>query len=129
VIVSCQLFCLHFSWHPRQVQQEKLPVQHQIQISLRHPCLPALQNGSTLHIVDVWSSHIWSRIRGNANRRDQSHMNTSHEVLDSFRPLRGVIVIRPVLMYYTIKIGYSLFLSDRPRCRSILSIYSRETAS
>jgi hypothetical protein len=27
-------------------------------------------------------SDIWSRIRGNASRRDQSYMNTRYEVLD-----------------------------------------------
>jgi hypothetical protein len=61
--------------------------------------------------VDVWSSDIWSRIGGNVSRRDQSHVNTRHEVLDWFGPSRGVIVIRPVLMYYVIEIGSSLFLS------------------
>jgi hypothetical protein len=37
-------------------------------------------------------------------------VNTRHEVLDWFRPLRGVIVLRPVLMYYAIEIDSSLFL-------------------
>jgi hypothetical protein len=49
-------------------------------------------------------------IRGNASRRDQSHVNTRHEVLDWFKPSRGVIALHPVLMYYAIKIGSSLFL-------------------
>jgi hypothetical protein len=86
-------------------------------------------------------------------------MNTRHEVLDLFRPSRGVIALRPVLMYYaieigSIEIGSSLFLSgsfqvlpgmfsdfsgivqdfsrvssESPRCGSILSIYSRRTGS
>jgi hypothetical protein len=38
-------------------------------------------------------------------------VNTRHEVLNWFRPPRGVIVIRPVLMYYAIEIDSSLFLS------------------
>jgi hypothetical protein len=61
--------------------------------------------------IDVWSSDTWSRIGGNTNQRDQSHVNTRHEVLDWFRPLRGVIVICPVLIYYAIEIDSSLFLS------------------
>jgi hypothetical protein len=32
--------------------------------------------------VDVWSSDIWSMIGGNTSQRDQSHVNTRHEVLD-----------------------------------------------
>jgi hypothetical protein len=66
-----------------------------------------------LHIqcVDIWSSDIWSRIGGNASQRDQSHVNTRHEVLDWFEPSRGVIALHPVLMYYAIKIVSSLFLS------------------
>jgi hypothetical protein len=39
-------------------------------------------------------------------------VNTRHEVLDWFGPLRGVIALRPVLMYYAIEIDSSLFLSD-----------------
>jgi hypothetical protein len=54
------------------------------------------------------------------------------------------IALRPVLMYYAIEIGSSLFLSvsfedlsgmssrffsEYPRCGSILSIYSQGTAS
>jgi hypothetical protein len=61
-------------------------------------------------------------------------MNIRHEILDWFGPSRGVIALRPVLMYYAIEIGSSLLffqdLSDFlgcPRCGSILSIYSRET--
>jgi hypothetical protein len=61
-------------------------------------------------------------------------MKIRHKVLDWFGPSRGVIVIRPVLMYYAIEIGSSLLffrdLSDFlgwPRCGSILSIYSQET--
>jgi hypothetical protein len=38
-------------------------------------------------------------------------VNTRHEVLDWFGPSRGVIVLRPVLLYYAIEIGSSLFLS------------------
>jgi hypothetical protein len=38
-------------------------------------------------------------------------VNIRHEVLDWFGPSCGVIAIRPVLMYYAIKIGSSLFLS------------------
>jgi hypothetical protein len=38
-------------------------------------------------------------------------VNTRHEVLDWFGLSRGVIVIHPVLMYYAIQIGSSLFLS------------------
>jgi hypothetical protein len=60
--------------------------------------------------VDVCSSDIWSRIRANANQRDQSHVNTRHEVLDWFGPSHGVIALRPVLIYYSIEIGYSFFL-------------------
>jgi hypothetical protein len=89
-----------------------------------------------MDIVDVVSSDIWSRIRGNVSRRDQSHINTRHEVLDWFGPSRGVIALRLVLMYYVIEIGSPLFLlgcfgvfSDCPRCGSIISIYSRKTAS
>jgi hypothetical protein len=60
--------------------------------------------------IDVWSSDIWSRIGGNASQRDHSHVNTRYEVLDWFRPSRGVIALRPVLMYYATEIGSSLFL-------------------
>jgi hypothetical protein len=38
-------------------------------------------------------------------------MNTRHDVFDWFRPLYGVIALRLVLIYYTIEIGSSLFLS------------------
>jgi hypothetical protein len=38
-------------------------------------------------------------------------VNTRHEVLDWFEPSHGVIALRPVLMYYAIEIGSSLFLS------------------
>jgi hypothetical protein len=62
--------------------------------------------------VDVWSSDTWSRIGGNANQRDQSHVNTRHKVLDWFESSRGVIVIHSVLIYYAIEIDSSLFLSD-----------------
>jgi hypothetical protein len=41
--------------------------------------------------------------------RDQSYMNTMHEVLDWFEPSHGVIALRPILMYYSIEIGSSLF--------------------
>jgi hypothetical protein len=44
-------------------------------------------------------------------RRDQSHVNIRHEVLDWFGPSRGVIAIHPILMYYAIEIDSSLFLS------------------
>jgi hypothetical protein len=89
--------------------------------------------------VDVWSSDTWSRIGGNTCQRDQSHVNTRHEILDWFRPSRRVIVLRPVLMYSAIEIGSSIFLlgsfgvfsgfSGWPRYRSILSIYSRRITS
>jgi hypothetical protein len=39
-------------------------------------------------------------------------VNIRHVVLDWFEPSHGVIVIRPVLMYYAIDIGSSLFLSE-----------------
>jgi hypothetical protein len=38
-------------------------------------------------------------------------VNTRHEILDWFWPSRGVIALRPVLMYYAFEIGSSLFLS------------------
>jgi hypothetical protein len=38
-------------------------------------------------------------------------VNTRYGILDWFGPSRGVIAIRPVLMYYAIEIGSSLFLS------------------
>jgi hypothetical protein len=38
-------------------------------------------------------------------------VNTIHEVLDWFGPSREVIALRSVLIYYTIEIGFSLFLS------------------
>jgi hypothetical protein len=37
-------------------------------------------------------------------------MNTRHEVLDWFGSSHGVIALCPVLMYYAIEIGSSLFL-------------------
>jgi hypothetical protein len=37
-------------------------------------------------------------------------MNTRHEILDWFGPSRGVIALRPLLMYYAIEIDSSLFL-------------------
>jgi hypothetical protein len=37
-------------------------------------------------------------------------VNTRHEILDWFGPSRGVITLRPVLMYYAIEIDFSLFL-------------------
>jgi hypothetical protein len=60
-------------------------------------------------------------------------MNTRYEVLDWFELSRGVIALRPVLMYYAIEIGSSLLLlgsfgvSLRMSLQfgSILSIYSR----
>jgi hypothetical protein len=79
--------------------------------------------------VDVVSSDIWSRIGENVSRWDQSHVNTRHDVLDWFGPSPEIIVLRPVLMYYTIEIGSSLFLSECPRYGSTLSIYSWGTAS
>jgi hypothetical protein len=51
-------------------------------------------------------------IGGNASRRDKSHVNKRHEILDWFDPSRGVIVIRLVLMYYAIEIGSSLLLLE-----------------
>jgi hypothetical protein len=47
---------------------------------------------------------------GSEKTQVESHMNTRHEVLDWFEPSRGVIAIRPILMYYAIEIGSSLFL-------------------
>jgi hypothetical protein len=38
-------------------------------------------------------------------------VNTRHEILDWFELSHGVIVIRPVLMYYVIKTDSSLFPS------------------
>jgi hypothetical protein len=38
-------------------------------------------------------------------------VNIRHDVLNWFEPSRGVIVLCPVLMYYSIEIGSSLFLS------------------
>jgi hypothetical protein len=38
-------------------------------------------------------------------------VNTRHRVLDWFERSREVIVLRPVLMYYAIEVGSSLFLS------------------
>jgi hypothetical protein len=38
-------------------------------------------------------------------------VNTRREILDWFEPSCEAIVIRPVLMYYAIKIDSSLFLS------------------
>jgi hypothetical protein len=77
-------------------------------------------------------------IGGNVSQSDQSHVNTRHEILDWFGPSCGVLAIRPVLIYYAIEIGSSLFLSgsfrdfqdfpDCPRCGSILFIYSQGTA-
>jgi hypothetical protein len=61
-------------------------------------------------IVDIWSLDIWSGIERNVSRWYQSHVNTRHKVLDLFGPSRGVIALRPVLMYYTIEICSSLFL-------------------
>jgi hypothetical protein len=43
-------------------------------------------------------------------------VNTRHEVLDWFGPSHGVIALRPVLMYYAIEIGSSLFLSGSFGC-------------
>jgi hypothetical protein len=63
-------------------------------------------------IVDVWSSDIWSRIGGNTSRRDQSHVNTRHEILDWFGPSHGVIALRPVLMYYAVEIDSHLLLGS-----------------
>jgi hypothetical protein len=64
--------------------------------------------------VDVWSLDNWSRIGGNASRRDQSHVNTRHEVLDWFGSSCGVIALHLLLLYYTIEIGSSLFLLGCP---------------
>jgi hypothetical protein len=79
--------------------------------------------------VDIWSSGIWSGIRGNTSQWDQSHVNTRHEVLDWFGPSRGVIALRPVLMYYAIEIDSSLFLLWCHRYGFTLYIYNRGTAS
>jgi hypothetical protein len=50
-------------------------------------------------------------IGGNVNQCDQSHVNIRHKILDWFRHSRGVIALRPVLLYYAIEIDSSLFLS------------------
>jgi hypothetical protein len=68
------------------------------------------------NLVDVSSSDTLSRIRGNISQQDQFYVNTRHEILDWFGPSRGVIVLRPVLMYYGIKITSSLFLSGSFGC-------------
>jgi hypothetical protein len=39
-------------------------------------------------------------------------VNTRHGVLDWFGPSSGVIAVRPILMYYTIEIASSLFMSE-----------------
>jgi hypothetical protein len=39
-------------------------------------------------------------------------VNTRHELLDWFGHSRGVIILRLILMYYAIEIGYSLFLLE-----------------
>jgi hypothetical protein len=49
--------------------------------------------------------------RREQSRRDQSHVNTRHDVLDWFETSCEVILLRPVLMYYAIEIDSSLFLS------------------
>jgi hypothetical protein len=117
------------------------------------------ENNPQIRSVDIWSLDIWSRVGGNVSRRDQSHVNTRHEVLNLFGPSPGVIALCPVLMYYVIEIGSSLFLSGSfrvfsgvssecfldlfpiisgmssnlfsgcRRCVSILSIYSRGITS
>jgi hypothetical protein len=51
-------------------------------------------------------------------------MNTRHKVLDWFRISRRVITLCPVLIYYAIEIGSSLFLSGSFR-GSFLSDVSR----
>jgi hypothetical protein len=38
-------------------------------------------------------------------------VNTRHDILDWFETSCEIIVLRPVLMYYAIEIGSSLFLS------------------
>jgi hypothetical protein len=38
-------------------------------------------------------------------------MNTKHEILDWFWSSCGVITLHPILMYYAIEIGSSLFFS------------------
>jgi hypothetical protein len=71
---------------------------------------------------------------------DEINLMWTHDTwfLDWFGPSRGVIVIHPLLMYYVIEIGSSLFFgiflgclryvpwdfSECPRCGSILSTYS-----
>jgi hypothetical protein len=50
-------------------------------------------------------------------------VNTRHKVLDCFRPSCGVIVMHPVLMYFAIVIGSSLFLSGSFRgFRDVLDV-------
>jgi hypothetical protein len=84
----------------------------------RHGKMIVASHSSVNTIVDVMSSDIWSRIGRNASQRDQSHANTRHKVLDWFGPSHGVIALRPVLMYYAIEIGSSLFLSGSFGCPS-----------
>jgi hypothetical protein len=102
--------------------------------------------------IGVWSSDIWSTIGENVSRRDQSHMNIRHEVLDWFELSREVIALHLVLMHYAIEINSSIFLSGSfgvfrrcppeslrdcpgmffwsfPRCGSILFIYSLRIVS
>jgi hypothetical protein len=38
-------------------------------------------------------------------------VNTRHEVLNWFSLSCGIIALRPVLIYYVVEIGFSLFLS------------------
>jgi hypothetical protein len=58
-------------------------------------------------------------------------VNPRHEVLDWFGPSRGVIALRPVLMYYAIEIGSSLFLLGPFWCfpRDFLDVHDMDLSS
>jgi hypothetical protein len=124
----------HRSWVGQRVKD----VQKQHNTWTRHAQSNHHEQSCMYLCVDVWLSNIWTRIGGNVSWWDQSHVNTRHDVLDWFGPSYGVIALRPVLMYYAIEIGSSLFLSGSfggilvisfgcLRCGSIISIYSQGT--
>jgi hypothetical protein len=105
----------HFTSHiPSLLSSLSSPFHKKFLLNLSIFFMSHLGSGKTVMwyvTVDVWSSDIWSRTGGNVSRWDQSHVNTKHGVLDWFRPSRGVIALRPVLIYYVIEVSYSLFLS------------------
>jgi hypothetical protein len=90
--------------------------------------------------VGVWLSDIWSRIGGNASRRDQSHVNTRHEIFRlvqalawSNSPTSSIDVLYCwdwlSSLSFGIFQGCPLGFLGSPRCGSVLSIYSQRTAS